>query len=113
MEAIDREALVHNEAPYVLAYCPPGAGKRSGAGVVVEGAAVEVSAFKKAEEGRDVIIRLFEPTGRPRRAVVKLPALGARATVKLGGFEVKTLRYERRTGRFVETDLLERKAAKP
>ncbi len=113
MEAIDREALVHNEAPYVLAYCPPGAGKRSGAGVVVEGAAVEVTAFKKAEDGRDVIIRLFEPTGRPRRAVVKLPALGARAAVKLGGFEVKTLRYERRTGRFVETDLLERKAAKP
>jgi len=112
MEAIDREALVRNEAPYVLAYCPPGAGKKSGAGVVVEGAAVEVTAFKKAEDGRDLIIRLFEPTGRPRRAVVKLPALGARTTVRLGGFEIKTLRYERRTGRFVETDLLERKAAK-
>ena len=112
MEAIGREALVHNEAPYVLAYCPPGAGKRSEAGVVVDGAAVEVTAFKKSEDGRDVVVRLFEPTGRPRRAVVKLPALGARTAIKLGGFEVKTLRYERRTGRFVETDLLERKAAK-
>ena len=67
MEAIDREALVHNEAPYVLAYFPPGAGKRSAAGVVVDGAAVEVTAFKKSEDGQDVVIRLFEPTGRPRR----------------------------------------------
>jgi alpha-mannosidase len=109
LEAIDREALVHNEAPYVLAYFPPGGGKKPAAGAVVEGAAVEVTALKKSEDGRDVIIRLFEPTGRPRRAVVKLPAFGARTTVRLKGFEIKTLRYDRRTGRFAETDLLERK----
>jgi len=112
MEAIDREALVHNETPYVLAYCPPGAGKRSAAGVVVEGAAVEVTAFKRSEDGRDIIVRLFEPTGRARSAVVKLPALGARAAVRLKGFEVKTLRYDRRTRKFAETDLLERKPRK-
>jgi hypothetical protein len=41
--------------------------------------------------------------------VVKLPAFGARTTVRLKGFEIKTLRYDRRTGRFAETDLLERK----
>ncbi len=112
METIGREALVRNEAPYILAYGPPGAGKKSAAGIVVDGAAVEVTAFKKSEGGRDVVIRLFEPTGRPRRAVVKLPALGARTTVKLGGFEVKTLRFSRRSGKFVETDLLERKPGK-
>ncbi len=113
LDAVDREALARNEAPYVLAYGPPGGGKTSAAGVVVEGDdAVEVTAFKKAEDGRDVVLRLFEPTGRPRRAVVKLPALRARAAVRLGAFEIKTLRYERRTKAFVETDLLERKAAK-
>lgn len=112
MEAIDREALAHNEAPYVLAYCPPGGGKRSAAGAVVEGGAVEVSAFKRSEDGRDVIVRLFEPTGRPRRAVVKLPALKARTTVRMGAFEIKTLRFDRRTRTFAETGLLERKTAK-
>ncbi|MEN6560362.1 MAG: glycoside hydrolase family 38 C-terminal domain-containing protein [Acidobacteriota bacterium] len=112
MEAVDREALAHNEAPYVLAYCPPGGGKTAAAGIVVEGAAVEVAAFKKAEDGRDVVIRLFEPTGRPRRAVVKLPALGARTAVRLGAFEIKTLRFNRRTKTFAETDLLERARAK-
>ena len=74
--------------------------------------AVEVAAFKKSEDGRDIIVRLFEPTGRPRRAVVKLPALGARAAVRLKGFEIKTLRYDRRAKTFVETDLLERKPGK-
>jgi alpha-mannosidase len=110
LEEIGREALARNERPYVLAYAPPGGGKRAAAGVTVEGAAVEVTAFKKAEDGRDVIVRLFEPTGRPRRAVVKLPALGARAAVRLKGFEIKTLRYGRRGRAFTEVDLLERRA---
>ncbi|MGB8958187.1 MAG: glycoside hydrolase family 38 C-terminal domain-containing protein [Candidatus Aminicenantales bacterium] len=112
LEAIDREALAHNETPYVLAYFPPGAGKRADAGVVVDGPAVEVTALKRSEDGRDVVIRLFEPTGRARRAVVKLPALGARTTVRLKGFEIKTLRCNRRTRKFAETDLLERKLGK-
>ena len=112
MEAIDREALARNETPYVLAYFPPGEGKKADAGVVVDGPAIEVTAFKRSEDGRDVVIRLFEPTGRPRRTVVKLPALGARTAVRFKGFEIKTLRYNRRTGKFTETDLLERKPEK-
>lgn len=113
LDAVDREALAHNEAPYALAYCPPGDGKKAVAGVVVEGDdAVEVAAFKKAEDGRDVVVRLFEPTGRPRRVVVKLPALGVRAAVRMGAFEIKTLRYDRRAKAFVATDLLERKTAR-
>jgi alpha-mannosidase len=109
LERIGREASVHNETPYVLAYFPPGGRKRSLAGVVVEGEAVEVAAFKMSEDGRAAIVRLFEPTGTPRRATVKVPALGARTTVRLKGFEVRTLRLDRRTRRFVETDLLERR----
>ncbi len=109
LERIGREALVHNETPYVLAYFPPGGRKRSLAGLVVEGEAVEVAAFKRSEDGRDPVVRLFEPTGRPRRAVVKVPALGARTAVRLEPFEVRTLRLDRRKGEFAETDLLERK----
>ncbi len=112
METVDREALVHNETPYVLAYFPPGGGKRALPGVVVDGEAVEVTAFKRSEDGRDVVVRLFEPTGKERTAVVKLPAFGAGARIKvrLKGFELRTLRFDRRAKRFAETDLLERKS---
>jgi alpha-mannosidase len=110
LERVGREALARNEAPYVLPYFPPGGGKRPAAGVVVEGAAVEMSAFKRSEDGRDAVVRLFEPTGKPRRVVVKLPAVGARTAVRLGGFEVLTLRYDRRAKKFAATDLLEKKA---
>jgi alpha-mannosidase len=112
LERVGREALARNEEPYALAYFPPGGRARTLAGLVVEGEAVEVPAFKRSEDGRDAVVRLFEPTGRPRRVVVKVPALRARTEVKLGGFEVRTLRLDRRTRKFVETDLLERKPGK-
>jgi alpha-mannosidase len=114
MEKIDREALVRNETPYVLAYFPPGGGKKALPGIVVDGDAVEVAAFKRSEDGRDVVVRLFEPTGSTRTAVVKLPAFGAGARIKarLKGFELRTLRFDRRAKRFAEADLLERKSGK-
>ncbi|MBE0710953.1 MAG: alpha-mannosidase [Candidatus Aminicenantes bacterium] len=112
MGTVDREALAHNEAPYVLAYFPPGGKKRALPGAVVDGEAVEITAFKKSEDGNDIIVRLFEPTGKARTALVKLPAFGASAKVRLKGFEIRTLRFNRRTRKFSETDLLERKPGK-
>ena len=114
MDVIGREALVHNEAPYVLAYFPPGGRGKSLPGVVIDGPAVELSAFKRSQDGADPVIRLFEPTGKARTVTVKLPACGpgAKARVRLKGFEVRTLRFSRRAKAFVETDLLERKTGK-
>ncbi|MBE3125477.1 MAG: alpha-mannosidase [Acidobacteria bacterium] len=112
METIDREALARNEAPYVLAYFPPGGKKRALPGAVVDGEAVELTAFKKSEDGNDIVLRLFEPTGKARTAVVKLPAFGASTKCRLKGFELRTLRFSRRTRTFAETDLLERRPGK-
>jgi alpha-mannosidase len=107
----------------VLPFCQGGAaGARPGSrgrdagpsptpkpGITLGDRAVQVAAFKKAEDGNDLIIRLFEPTGRPRRTTVRLPVFGASARVRLGPFEVKTLRFNPRRRTFVETDLLERR----
>ncbi len=112
MESVGREAHALNERPYVLAYSPPGTGRRPKPALIIDGPAVECPALKRSEDGRDVVVRLFEPTGHERAVTVKLPAFGARTKVRLKGFEVKTLRFERRTKRFVETDLLERRAGR-
>jgi alpha-mannosidase len=112
MEKIDREALARNERPYVLPFCPSGDGKKAKAGVTLEGAAVELAAFKKSEDGNDLVIRLFEPTGKPRTVTLRLPAFAVRKQFRLGGFELKTLRFSPRSRTWAETDLIERRLKK-
>jgi alpha-mannosidase len=112
MERVGREALVRNEKPYALAFSPAGEGPRTKAAIVLDGPAVELAAFKKSEDGNDLIIRIFEPTGTPRTVGVRLPVFGARKKVRLGGFEVKTLRFSPRSGKWSETDLMERPRGK-
>jgi alpha-mannosidase len=112
LEEIDREALVRNERPYVLPFCPAGRGKKTRAGIIVDGPAVEVTAFKKSEDGNDIVVRLFEPTGKPRTATLRLPASGASKKVRLGGFEVRTLRFSPRSKKWADADLVERRLAK-
>jgi alpha-mannosidase len=108
MEQVERDAAVFNEKPYVLAYFPPGDGKKAAPAVVIDDPAITLTAMKKSEDGNDLILRFFEPTGQSRTAVLDLPFAGARTTLAFGPFEIKTVRFLAKTGRFRETDLLER-----
>jgi len=105
---IDREALVHNEKPFALSVFPSGDGSLPARGVVLSDRAVQVLAVKKAERGKDLIVRLFEPTGRKRSTTITMPFLETKARVALGPFEIKTLRVNLRTGGVSHVDLLER-----
>jgi len=67
-----------------------------------------MTAFKKAEEGEDLILRLFEPTGRPRTTTITLEAVGLKARLRLGPFEIRTLRIDSGAGEARDVDLLER-----
>ena len=109
LEAIDREALAKNEKPFALSFYPSGQGKQARPFAVLSDDIVQITAIKKAQKGDDYIIRLFEPTGKPRTTVLSLPLFGKKIKLSLGGFEIKTLRINPKTGRYVETDLLERK----
>lgn len=109
LDAVDREALACNEKPMTLSCFPSGAGKRtSGAFLEVAGDAVQLSAVKQAESGKDeFIVRLFEPSGTPRRVVVKLPGLGISRKIAFAGFEIKTFRINARTRQMRAANLLE------
>jgi alpha-mannosidase len=108
MEAIDREALAANERPFALSFFPSGAGRKPKPGATLSDKAVQIMAVKPAEKGGDLIVRLFEPTGKPRDTVLSLPFIGLRTKVQVGAFEIKTLRINAKTGKVVETDLLEK-----
>jgi alpha-mannosidase len=107
LTAVDREALAHNEQPYALSYWPAGSGRIPQSGPVLSDRGVQVTAFKRAEDGEDLIVRLYEPTGRHRTTTLSIPCVGARTRLRMAPFELKTLRLSRRTSRFREVSLLE------
>jgi len=112
LDAVDREALARNAPPMSLCFFPPGGGAKPKAAVVLSDPVVQLVAGKLAEDSDELLLRLFEPTGRARTTTVSLPFAGAKTRVKLSGFEVKTLCFDRATKRFREVDLLERPLAK-
>jgi alpha-mannosidase len=113
LTAVDREALAKNEKPFALAVFPSGRGKKPAPFVELSDDAVQIAAVKKAEDGRDLIIRLFEPTGKKRKTVLTLPWAAARKAVTLSPYEIRTLRFSPKSGTFADVDLLERPIRRP
>ncbi len=107
MASVDREALVHNEKPMALSFFPSGSGQSPRPLVVLDDDTVQVTAVKKAEKGDSLIVRLFEPTGCPRTTTVSLPFARMRKKIRLGKFEIKTLKVNLKNRTWQETDLLE------
>lgn len=107
LQAVDREALVHNEKPFALSFCPSGAGVRPLPGITLSDDVVQLVALKRAENGRGYVIRLFEPTGQARSTVIAVPAAGIEQTVSLGAFEVKTYLIEHGAKELREITLIE------
>jgi len=120
LEEIAREAAVRNARPMALNAFPPGGGDEPRPGLIVDGHAVCLGALKLAEDSDDLVVRLFEPTGRARSARIRLPALDLSFEVTLGPFEIRTLRIARPAGNegqasrlsVIETDLLEREVGR-
>ncbi len=108
LEAVDREALTLNERPFALSFSPSGAGRKPEPGVMLSDKVVQVMAVKPAQSGNDLIVRLFEPTGKARETTLSVPFLKFKSKLRLGGFEIKTLRINPRTRKAMEVDLLER-----
>ena len=109
LNKIDREALVKNEKPFALSFFPCGFGKKPKPLAVLSDKVVQIATIKRAENNNDIIVRLFEPTGRKRKTVLTLPVIGKKVSVKLAGFEIKTLRINSQSGKYTEVDLLEKK----
>ena len=108
LEAIDREALVHNEKPFVLSFFPSGLGNEPESLVELKDSVVQVTAFKKAEQSADFIMRLYNPTNIIRKTTLRIPPLDLEEDLSLGAFELKTLKLDIRGKSIVELDLLER-----
>ncbi len=109
LEAVDREAIARNEKPMAVSFFPAGAGAKPLPGVRLSDEVVQLMAAKRAEDNDDLIVRLFEPTGKPRETTLTVPWLKVRAKLQLRGFEIRTLRITRR-GKIRDVNLIEEPA---
>jgi alpha-mannosidase len=108
LELVETEANAKNQQPFALGFFPPGTGRKPAPGVKISGGVVQLGCMKKAENSNDLILRLFEPTGKKRSINISVPFLKFNQRVEIGGYEIKTLKINPRTGKMVEVNLLER-----
>jgi len=108
LRAVDREAMTRNEQPMALSFFPPGRGRAPKPFMTLSDTVTQVVAVKKAERGNALIVRLFEPTGRRRSTTLTFPFVRMSRKIRLGPFEVRTIRIDFRKKRWTDVDLMER-----
>jgi alpha-mannosidase len=106
--AVQEAHALNNPLEYLFQYPHEGDWGPSGALLTVMPPTVMAAALKGAEEGGDLILRLYETTGQPgpTAATVTLPD-GRVYTTTLKPHELKTLRIGK-ASELREVDLLER-----
>jgi alpha-mannosidase len=107
LKVVDREALAHNERPFALCHWPAGTDELPPNGPRLGDRTVQLTAFKRAEDGGDLIVRLFEPTGQQRKTTLVIPAWGTEIRIQMDPYEIKTLRLNLQTRSHREVSLLE------
>jgi alpha-mannosidase len=104
---VDREALVFNEEPMAVSFFPSGQDESAGELFRLTDNVVQVTAVKKSQQGNDLVVRLFEPTGKDRSTRLLLPSMNLDQTVEFKGFEIKTLLINTVNQTVTEANLLE------
>lgn len=75
-------------------------------GVKIASGTVALSAFKRAEDGKGNILRIYETSGNHTSAVIECDCLGVKIETSLSAYEAKSFRIE--NGRYCECDFIER-----
>jgi len=108
LAAIDREVSLLTEDMMRICAFPSGDGETPLPGITLGDDVVRLAALKMSEDGRRIILRLFEPTGQARTTRVSIPALALDFALDLRPFELRTLAVELDSRVVTDTDLLER-----
>lgn len=99
-----RIAQHFNMEPMALSFYPTGVGSLPVPLIRLhESDSIQITAVKQAEEGCDVIVRLFNPTDRETSARIEMRGMEKRLC--FGAFEIKTLRCRERE--IIEESLME------
>ena len=101
-DLVEQEALVHNEAPFVINAFPGGEGEKPGEFLTVSDKRIILSAMNRDNETGELMIRLFNSSGESCAATVTMKPLGICQEIELPGFRFQT--YLVRKGKLIPTD---------
>ncbi len=94
---VAREALSFNEVPTVLNVFPSGQHSQKPAPaeisfLTLNETPITMTALKRTEDGRDVLLRLFNPTDTPAECTVFCPLMDLSAALTFSPYELRTFR---------------------
>lgn len=89
-----REALTYNEQPFALNLFPAGGDTAPATTpfMTLSPSPVILTACKPTADGKEKLLRLFNPTAEPVTCHLSVPALDISTELSFGGYEVKSLR---------------------
>jgi alpha-mannosidase len=96
-----------NNPPFVRTVYPDDSGKNGFAGITISDRSIYMQALKY-DINKNLVIRLLNPCRDEKEFEVLVQALNAGATLKLGSKKLSTWVIDRSSGKFSETDLLDR-----
>ncbi len=107
LRSVEASAQAFNESPFLVSFFPSGQRAKTPKPIVeVRSGHALVTAVKQSIDGKDIIIRLFEPTGRAGKSTLSILGRWQR-TIRLGKYELMTLRVDPKTGKTRQVDLME------
>lgn len=107
MRTIEASAQAFNQPPFLVSFYPSGQRAKTARPIVeVRKGRALVTAVKQSINGGDIILRLFEPTGRAGKSTLSILGRWQR-TIRLGKYELMTLRVNPKTGKTHQVDLME------
>lgn len=92
--AVEKESQLAHQPPYALHYFPTGNGKKCGEFFTVSRDCVAVSAVKRAENGKGLVIRLYNSLAEPVEAELNLQWCGLRRKISFLPYQFKTFLFE-------------------
>lgn len=92
MDTIDFKSMIFHQKPYVMNYFPTGSGVKPNQFMTIDNPKIVISAFKKAEDNKGYIIRLFNTTDESQSSNVLLHQSQKMLEVKLNGYEFQSYR---------------------
>jgi len=106
---VEREAMLLNEKPMALSFFPTGVGEIPRRLVRLIQGNIEIAATKLSDDGRSIVLRIFNQNKEPEKAVLEVPLFNKNIDVELKGMEFRTFMIDLESGEIDEADLMERK----